>query len=77
VRLPGARRAGRDSVEFRGEPIVYALTIPRSAPHPQTARAFVRFVFSPEGQAILKENGFMLLEKPLLGGPERPPAGLF
>ena len=22
--------------------------------------------------AILKENGFMLLEKPLLGGPERP-----
>ncbi len=77
VRLPGARRGGRDSVEFRGEPIVYALTIPRAAPHPLTAQAFVRFVFSTEGQAILEENGFMLLEKPLLGGPERPPAGLF
>lgn len=74
IRLPGA---GRDSVEFRGEPIVYALTIPRAAPHPKTAQAFVRFVFSPEGQTILKENGLMLLEKPLLGGPGRPPADLF
>jgi molybdate/tungstate transport system substrate-binding protein len=77
VRLPGASRGGRDSVEFRGEPIVYALTIPKAAAHPETARAFVRFVFSPEGQAILKQNGFTLLDKPLLGGPEKPPAGLF
>ena len=77
VWIPGSRRAAGDSVEFRGEPIVYALTIPAAAPHPQTAHAFVRFVFSPEGQAILKANGFMLLEKPLLGGPGKPPAGLF
>lgn len=77
VRLPGGRRSGRDSVDFRGEPIVYALTIPKRAPHPHTAHAFVRFVFSPEGQAILKDNGFLVLEKPVLGGPERPPAGLF
>jgi molybdate/tungstate transport system substrate-binding protein len=77
VRLPGASRAGDDSVEFRGEPIAYALTIPRAATHPGTAREFVRFVFSPEGQAILRANGFTVLEKPLLGGPERPPEGLF
>jgi molybdate/tungstate transport system substrate-binding protein len=77
VRLPGASRAGKDSIEFRGEPIVYALTIPTAAPHPQTAAAFVRFIFSPEGQTILKANGFTLLEKPLLGGTEKPPAGLF
>lgn len=77
VWIPGPRRAAGDSVEFRGEPIVYALTIPTAAPHPQTAKAFVRFIFSPEGQAILKGNGFMLLEKPLIGGPGRPPEGLF
>lgn len=77
VRLPGASRAGKDSVEFRGEPIVYALTIPTSAPHPGTAEAFVHFVFSPEGQVILKANGFTVLEKPLLGGPGKPPTGLF
>jgi molybdate/tungstate transport system substrate-binding protein len=77
VRLPGASRAGKDSTEFRGEPIVYALTIPTAAPHPRTAVGFVRFVFSPEGQAILKANGLTLLEKPLLGGTEKPPPGLF
>jgi molybdate/tungstate transport system substrate-binding protein len=77
VRLPGSSRGGKDSVEFRGEPIVYALTIPTAAPHPRTAEAFVHFVFTPEGQAILRANGFIVLEKPLLGGTEKPPAGLF
>ena len=77
VRLPGASRGGADSVEFRGEPIVYALSIPRRAPHPQTAREFVRFILSPVGKGILEKNGFLVLEKPSLGGPERPPEGLF
>lgn len=77
VRLPGTSRTGADSVEFRGEPIVYALTIPKAAAHPGTAQAFVRFIFSPEGQSILKESGFTLLEKPMVAGPESPPPGLF
>ena len=77
VRLPGAARAGRDSVDFRGEPIAYALTIPAAAPHPRTAAAFVQFVFSPAGQAIIKANGFTVLEKPEVGGPGKPPPGLF
>ena len=55
-------------MEFRGEPIVYALTIPTSAPHRETGAAFVRFIFSPEGQAILKANGFTVLERPVWGG---------
>ena len=76
VRLPGASRQGADSVEFRGEPIGYALTIPKAAPHPETARAFVRFVFSTEGQTILERNGFRLLSRPVFGGPEPPPQGL-
>lgn len=77
VRLPGAVRAGKDSVEFRGEPIVYALTIPARAPHPATAAALVRFLFSPAGQAILAANGFTLLDKPMVAGPGKPPAGVF
>jgi molybdate/tungstate transport system substrate-binding protein len=76
VRVPAAARAGSDSVEFRGEPIVFALTIPTAAPHPGTAEAFVNFVFSPEGQAVLRANGFTVLERPLFGGPGRPPKGL-
>jgi molybdate/tungstate transport system substrate-binding protein len=77
VKLPGVSRAGADSVEFQGEPIVYALAIPRRAPHPHTAREFVRFIFSPEGKSILEKSGFLVLDKPSLGGPERPPEGLF
>jgi molybdate/tungstate transport system substrate-binding protein len=77
VRLPGVSRSGADSVEFRGEPIAYALTIPTAAPHPTTAAAFVRFAFSPDGQAILKANGFTVLEKPVLSGPGKPPPGVF
>jgi molybdate/tungstate transport system substrate-binding protein len=77
VKLPGQNRAGRDSVEFHGEPIVYALTIPRGAPHPQAAEAFVRFAFSRDGAAILERSGFTLLPKPVLAGPEKPPVPLF
>lgn len=77
VRLPGSSRAGKDSVEFRGEPIVYALTIPKEAPHPGNALAFTRFVLSPPGHAILQANGFTLLDQPLVAGPGQPPASLF
>lgn len=76
VVLPGATRAPGDSVEFRGEPIVYALTIPRNAPHPEVAEAFVRFIFSTEGQRILAEAGLQPAVPPVLGGPGRPPLSL-
>jgi molybdate/tungstate transport system substrate-binding protein len=68
VHLPGASMRGADSVEFRGEPIVYALTIPTGAPHRAAAEAFVRFVFTREGQAILQRSGFTLLPAPRLAG---------
>jgi molybdate/tungstate transport system substrate-binding protein len=77
VKLPGATRSAGDSIEFRGEPIVYALTIPNNAPHPRVAEAFVRFVFSPEGQAILSRDGLVVIPKPELGGTGKPPANLF
>lgn len=72
VWLPGPRHERADSVEFRGEPIVYALSIPAQAPHPETARAFVRFVFSPPGQEILRQAGFGLLPSPGVTGTGAP-----
>ncbi len=75
VRVPAGQRT--DSVEFRGEPIVYALTIPLEAPHPATAAAFVRFVLSGEGQGIMRANGFVPLARPVVDGPGKPPAGVF
>lgn len=75
VRVPGGRAAG-DSVTLVAEPIVYALTIPERAPNPGAARAFVRFLYSPDGQAIIRRHGFILLDRPTTGGPARPPAGV-
>jgi molybdate/tungstate transport system substrate-binding protein len=76
VVLPGATRAPGDSVTFHGEPIVYALTIPHGAPHPAVAEAFVRFVFSPEGQRIIADAGLQPSAPPTLGGPGKPPLSL-
>lgn len=76
VRVPGSKRTAGDSVEFRGEPILYALTIPVAAPHPGTGLAFAQFVLSPEGSAILRRSGF-LVEAPRASGPGKPPPGLF
>jgi molybdate/tungstate transport system substrate-binding protein len=73
IRLPGQRLGARDSVEFRGEPIVYALTIPATAPHPQVARAFAAFVLSRDGQDILARAGFKLLAQPVFVGVDRLP----
>lgn len=72
VRLPGARRESADSVEFRGEPIVYALTIPLGASKPETALAFTRFVLSPAGREILTKAGFRVLEQPMVTGSGEP-----
>ena len=68
-------RAGTDSMEVRGSPILYGLTIPRSAPHPELARAFVTYVLSPAGRAILARNGLTPLEHPRAFGrvPGNPP----
>jgi molybdate/tungstate transport system substrate-binding protein len=59
VMVPGAKRMGGDMLELAGEPIVYALTIPDAAPHPELARDFVRFVLSDSGRAILERNGLV------------------
>lgn len=74
IRVPGANRRGADSLTLRGEPIVYALTIPDRAPHPALAAAFVQFVFSEEGRAIIARNGFTLLPAPAIVG--KAPAAL-
>jgi len=40
-----------------GKPIVYGVTIPRNAPHPDLALGFVKFLLGPRGQAIMEEQG--------------------
>jgi molybdate/tungstate transport system substrate-binding protein len=40
-----------------GLPIVYGLTIPSNARHPNEAADFIKFVIGPEGQAIMQKLG--------------------
>jgi molybdate/tungstate transport system substrate-binding protein len=85
VRIPAARRDGaagaaadaagaRDTLEVRGAPIAYALTIPAGAAHPALARAFVRYVLSAEGRAVLAAQGFRVPAAPAVTG--RAPEGV-
>lgn len=74
VRLPGATVGGADSIEFRGTPIAYAATVPRAAPNPEDALAFVRFLLSPEGQEAVASKGLVPVGTVRFGGPEPPPA---
>ena len=71
VRLAGSGAGTADSIEFKGEPIVYALTIPTGAPHRELARAFAGFVLSPAGRDILAKAGFRLPRTPLFVGTDR------
>jgi molybdate/tungstate transport system substrate-binding protein len=51
---------GTDSIEIRGEPIEYGLTIPTAAPHRAVAEAFVALVRSEAGKEIFRRHGFVV-----------------
>lgn len=72
VSIPGG--PGRDSLQLKGEPILFALTIPAAAPHHDLALSFVRFLLSSEGSHILQKSGFMPLDAARFYGA--PPTSL-
>src|SRR6266851_6245215 len=49
-----AGKSPGETIKIKGLPILYGLTIPRSAPHRELAEEFVEFMWSPEGQAIMQ-----------------------
>ncbi len=51
---------GRKPGEFithRGAPITYSVTIPKNAPNPRAAEAFLALLLGAEGRAIMRRNG--------------------
>jgi molybdate/tungstate transport system substrate-binding protein len=44
--------------DLAGKPIVYAITIPSVAPHPELAAKYIAFLLGPEGRKILASDGF-------------------
>lgn len=70
VRIVG-RRPG-DSITMRGEPIVYALSIPLRAPHPRLAERFVMFLMSEDGRRVLRANHLNALDSAVVSGEGAP-----
>lgn len=65
-RTPGA------SFTLRGAPVLFAVTVPDRAPHPDAAGDFLDLLLSPKGTAILRSTGFEPLQPPRVVG--HPPA---
>ena len=61
----GDPRARGDSVTFRGEPIAYALAIPRAAPQPEGAARWTAYLLSADGRRVLRAQALDALETPV------------
>jgi molybdate/tungstate transport system substrate-binding protein len=63
-----------DTIAIRGQPIVYAFTIPRAAPHPELAARFAAWLLSVDGTRVLRGQMLDVLDEPSLAGEGAPPA---
>ena len=70
VRVLG--RSPGDTITVRGEPIMYALSIPRRATHPRLAERFVRFLTSDDGRRVLRANHLDALDSAVVAGENAP-----
>ena len=59
-----------------GAPIVYGLTIPSNAPHPELAIDFLILLLGPEGQAIMESCGQPPIVPPIASDPMELPEEL-
>lgn len=58
---------------FQGTRIVYGLTIPNNALHPQESARFIEFILSTDGQGIFEQSYQPLLSSPLCDNPQALP----
>lgn len=59
-----------------GKPIVYAITIPTNAEHPAIAEKYIALLLGPEGQAVMRRNGFAGFAPAYAVNRAKMPAGL-
>jgi molybdate/tungstate transport system substrate-binding protein len=71
VRVKGR---GADSATFAGSPIVYALSVPRLAPHRAAAERLAAFLLSAEGRRMMHGAHVDALDRAVFAGTEVPTA---
>ncbi|WP_286729841.1 MULTISPECIES: extracellular solute-binding protein [unclassified Thiomonas] len=62
--------------ELSGRPIIYAVTIPTTAPHPKLAKEFIAYLLGPAGQKVIAANGFIPLKQAYAMNRDKVPADL-
>jgi molybdate/tungstate transport system substrate-binding protein len=62
--------------ELTGKPIIYGLTVPTTAPDPALGQAFIKFVLSAKGQAIMTSEGFVSITPSLASSQAKVPASV-
>ncbi len=62
--------------ELSGRPIIYAVTIPTTAPHPKLAQEFIAYLLGPAGQKVIAANGFIPLKQAYAMNRDKVPADL-
>jgi molybdate/tungstate transport system substrate-binding protein len=72
VRIAGASRG--DTIEVRGAPIRYGLSIPTAAAQSDAAATFVEFLLSEAGRRILAREYLDVLARPVVVGRGAPAA---
>ena len=60
----------------KGEPMVYSVTIPKSAENPDMAEKWIAFLLSKEGRQIMEKNGQPCIIPALADGFDNLPEGL-
>jgi molybdate/tungstate transport system substrate-binding protein len=70
VKIPG--NSPKDSVEIEGEPILYAFTVPREAPHKALGERFAAFLVSNTGKRIIAREHLEPLPAPIYVGDSIP-----
>ncbi|MDY0297428.1 MAG: tungstate ABC transporter substrate-binding protein WtpA [Acidobacteriota bacterium] len=74
VRLTG--KVPGQWIEMRGAPMVYGVTLPRNAKHPEWGVKFIAFLLSDPGRRIMNENGQPPIFPPRVDHPEKLPRQL-
>ena len=73
VSVAVAGQTPRDTLRFRGEPIVFALAVPKGAPNPELALRAAAFLLSPAGRRIMGAAELDVLDTLTSAGADLPP----
>ena len=63
---------GSDSATFAGAPIVYALSVPRGAPHAAVGQRLARFLLSADGRRMMRASRIDALDEAVFVGTDVP-----